>query len=88
MLILVPWKPVVFVWCLLTAVILMGYAVYCLEEGRNPFSIEKYQMKHPPTRQTVGDRVRQQKHSKHANRGTRHNPGSSNASYSQRRSDQ
>ena len=42
MLILVPWKPFVFGWLLLTAMILAGYAVYCLQEGRNPFAIEKY----------------------------------------------
>ena len=36
MLILVPWKPFVFVWGLLTAMILMGYAAYCLQEGRKP----------------------------------------------------
>ena len=44
MLILVPWKPFVFGWLLLTAMILAGYAVYCLQEGRNPFSIEKYHL--------------------------------------------
>jgi len=32
MLILVPWKPVVFGWSLLTVMILMGYAAYCLQE--------------------------------------------------------
>ncbi len=42
MLILVPWKPFVFGWLLLTAMILAGYAVYCLQERRNPFAIEKY----------------------------------------------
>jgi len=41
MLILVPWKPVVFVWGLLTALLLLGYAVYCVQESRNPFAIEK-----------------------------------------------
>ena len=41
MLILVPWKPFVFCWLLLTAMILAGYAVYCVQEGRNPFSVEK-----------------------------------------------
>lgn len=41
MLILVPWKPVVFVWSALTVMILLGYAVYCLQEGKNPFSVQK-----------------------------------------------
>ncbi len=44
MLILVPWKPFVFGWLLLTAMILAGYAVYCIQEGRNPFSVEKYHL--------------------------------------------
>jgi hypothetical protein len=41
MLILVPWKPFVFGWLLLTAIVLAGYAVYCIQEGRNPFSVER-----------------------------------------------
>lgn len=37
MFILVPWKPVVFVWLLLSAMIFSGYVVQSLMEGRNPF---------------------------------------------------
>lgn len=37
MFILVPWKPVVFIWLLLSAMIFSGYVVQSLMEGRNPF---------------------------------------------------
>jgi len=37
MFILVPWKPVVFVWLLLSAMLFSGYVVQSLMEGRNPF---------------------------------------------------
>jgi len=87
MLILVPWKPFVIGWLLLTAMILAGYAVYCLQERRNPFAIEKYHVQHHLKRQTVGDRVWQQKHSRLANRGARHNSGSCNTLHALGRSD-
>jgi hypothetical protein len=37
MFILVPWKPVVFVWLLLSAMLFFGYVGQSLTEGRNPF---------------------------------------------------
>jgi hypothetical protein len=37
MFILVPWKPVVSVWLLLSAMIFFGYVGQSLMEGRNPF---------------------------------------------------
>lgn len=47
MLILVPWKPVVVVWLLLTAMTLFWAGAMCVVEGKNPFRIEKYQMRTP-----------------------------------------
>jgi len=38
MLILVPWKPVVLVWGLLSGMILVGFVASSLLEGRNPFA--------------------------------------------------
>jgi hypothetical protein len=38
MLIFVPWKPVVIVWLLLSAMILAGYIASTWIEGRNPFA--------------------------------------------------
>jgi len=44
MLILVPWKPVVFVWLLLSAMCLVWAAGMCIEQGRNPFAIPKHNL--------------------------------------------
>ena len=38
MLILIPWKPVVIVWGLLSAMILFGYFAGSLIKGQNPFA--------------------------------------------------
>ena len=35
--ILVPWKPVVLVWGLLSAMIFFGFVVSSLREGKDPF---------------------------------------------------
>jgi hypothetical protein len=37
MTILVPWKPVVLIWLLLSAMVLAGYFGSCLIKGTNPF---------------------------------------------------
>jgi hypothetical protein len=37
MLILVPWKPVVFVWLLFSAMFFCGFVVSSLIDGWNPF---------------------------------------------------
>jgi len=87
MLILVPWKPFVFGWLLLTAMILAGYAVYCIQEGRNPFSVEKYHLQQVPSHRAAGNSASPQKHSRLANRRSRHTLGSDNAFRAQRRSD-
>ena len=36
--ILVPWKPVVLVWGLLSAMIFFGFVVSSLHEGKDPFA--------------------------------------------------
>lgn len=42
MLILIPWKPVVFVWCLLAAMLWVGYVGYSVLEGKNPFAMAQH----------------------------------------------
>jgi hypothetical protein len=37
MLILVPWKPVVFIWLLLSAMLFVGFIASSLMDGWNPF---------------------------------------------------
>jgi hypothetical protein len=49
MLILIPWKPVVVVWCLLAAMLWVGYVGYSVLEGKNPFSMAQH---HPSRLQT------------------------------------
>jgi hypothetical protein len=48
MLILIPWKPVVVVWCLLAAMLWVGYVGYSVLEGKNPFSMAQHHS--PPLR--------------------------------------
>src|ERR1017187_3057941 len=45
MLILVPWKPVVFVWLLLSAMFLFWAGAMCVVEGKNPFAIPKHSLR-------------------------------------------
>ena len=42
MLILIPWKPVVIVWCLLAAMLWVGYVGYSVLEGKNPFAMAQH----------------------------------------------
>ena len=42
MVILIPWKPVVAAWCLLAAVLWIGYLSYSILEGKNPFAMAKH----------------------------------------------
>jgi hypothetical protein len=57
MLILIPWKPVVIVWGLLSAMILFGYFAGSLMKAQNPFAQFILQTQHivgkPPARRTV-----------------------------------
>jgi len=43
MLILIPWKPLVVGWCLLAAMLWVGYLSYSVLEGKNPFGTEPRQ---------------------------------------------
>lgn len=61
MLILVPWKPVVFVWLLLSAMCLFWAAGMCIEQGRNPFAIPKYNL-HSSVSQVAGHQGLHLKH--------------------------
>ena len=49
MVILIPWKPVVVVWCLLAAMLWVGYVGYSVLEGKNPFAMAQH---HSPPPQT------------------------------------
>ena len=42
MLILIPWKPVIVVWCLLAAMLWAGYVGYSVLEGKNPFAMAQH----------------------------------------------
>jgi hypothetical protein len=48
MLIFVPWKPVIMIWLVLSAMILAGYIASTLMEGRNPFA--PYSLERPDHR--------------------------------------
>ena len=61
MLILVPWKPVVFVWLLLSAMCLFWAAGMCIEQGRNPFAIPKHNLRSSVS-QIAGHHVHHQRH--------------------------
>ena len=51
MLILIPWKPVVVAWCLLAALLWVGYVGYSVLEGKNPFAMAQH---HSSRLQTPG----------------------------------
>lgn len=87
MLILVPWKPFVFGWLLLTAMILAGYAVYCIQEGRNPFSVEKNHLHQVHPRSATASTASPRKHSRTVNQRPRQNYGASNAAVATWRGD-
>jgi hypothetical protein len=61
MLILVPWKPVVFVWLLLSAMCLFWAGAMCVVEGKNPFGIPKHNP-HSSMSQAAGHQGPHQKH--------------------------
>jgi hypothetical protein len=42
MLILIPSKPVVVAWCLLAAMLWVGYIGYSFLEGKNPFAMAQH----------------------------------------------
>jgi hypothetical protein len=61
MLILVPWKPVVFVWLLLSAMFLFWAGAMCVVEGKNPFGIPKQNLRSSAS-QVAGRQGLHQKH--------------------------
>ena len=61
MLILVPWKPVVFVWLLLSAMFLFWAGAMCVVEGKNPFGIPKHNLR-SSMNQAAGHQGPHQKH--------------------------
>jgi len=46
MLILIPWKPVVIIWLLLSAMVWCGYVGSSLMKGKNPFAPYTIQESH------------------------------------------
>jgi hypothetical protein len=58
MLILIPWKPVVAAWCLLAAMLWIGYVGYSVLEGKNPFAMAQQHSYHHQTRSTADNGTR------------------------------
>ncbi len=58
MLILIPWKPVVVAWCLLAAMLWVGYVGYSVLEGKNPFAMAQHHSSHLQTRSTTASGTR------------------------------
>jgi hypothetical protein len=52
MLIFIPWKPVVVVWCLLAAMLWVGYVAYSVLEGKNPFAMAQHNSYHAQRKST------------------------------------
>jgi hypothetical protein len=52
MVVLIPWKPVVFVWLLLSAMLWFGYVGSSLLEGKNPFA-PLYTLQEPHVRHST-----------------------------------
>lgn len=53
MLILIPWKPVVVLWCLLAATLWVGYVGYSVLEGKNPFAMAQHHSYRVQTQSTI-----------------------------------
>jgi hypothetical protein len=68
MLILVPWKPVVLVWGLLSGMILVGFVASSLLEGKNPFAPGATITQAPAVKTGVAQAGQQPKHSHKAAR--------------------
>jgi hypothetical protein len=56
MLILVPWKPVVVVWCVLAATLWVGYVGYSVLEGKNPFAMAQHHSSRLQTHRSARDK--------------------------------
>lgn len=62
MLILIPWKPVVVVWCLLAAMLWVGYVAYSVLEGKNPFAMAQHHSSRLQTHSIADDGTRSKSH--------------------------
>jgi hypothetical protein len=65
--ILVPWKPVVLVWGLLSAMIFFGFVVSSVLQGKDPFAPDAI-IAHPSSVKTGVVQAEQPKHSHKAAR--------------------
>jgi len=63
MYILVPWKPVVLVWGLLSAMIFFGFVASSVLEGKDPFAPHATITQPSGTKATAADAGQQPKHS-------------------------
>jgi hypothetical protein len=61
--ILVPWKPVVLVWGLVSGLVLVGFLGSSLLEGRSPFAPSATNMRPVVVKPAVAPAVPQPKHS-------------------------
>ena len=68
MYILVPWKPVVFVWGLLSAMIFFGFVASSVLEGKDPFAPGATITQPAATKAGTGQAGQQPKHSHKAAR--------------------
>ena len=55
MVILIPWKPVVVAWCLLAAMLWVGYVGYSILEGKNPFAMAQHHSDHLQSRNAANN---------------------------------
>jgi hypothetical protein len=63
MLILIPWKPVVVVWCLLAVMLWVGYVGYSVLKGKNPFAMAQHHSYHLQTHRTADNGTRNKSNS-------------------------
>ncbi len=68
MLILVPWEPVVLVWGLLSAMILVSFVASSLLQGKNPFAPAATITQPPAVKAGAAQAGQQPKHSQKAAR--------------------
>jgi len=68
MLILVPWKPVVLVWGLLSGMILVSFVASSLLQGKNPFATAATITQPPTVKAGVAQTAQQANHSHKAAR--------------------
>ena len=62
MVILIPWKPVVVSWCLLAAMLWVGYIAYSVLEGKNPFAMAQHHSSRLQTHSAADNGTRSKSH--------------------------